>query len=154
MSRLKGIAAQSGSTVVGASLDKKRCYDIGNLVHPKMTLTEGDCVPAGPSAEVEFWRQRAAMLMGLSEQLNLPRIRMMVDAVELGSSDQNLLSSFRTQHQDVKWVGSRKAAFSKQINMDDECWDESACNSRREHLHQAVHARPNRFQPLISRAEH
>ncbi|KAK9868729.1 hypothetical protein WJX84_008574 [Apatococcus fuscideae] len=57
----------------------------------------------GPSAEVEFWRPRAAMLMGLSEQLNLPRIRMMVDAVELGSSDQNLLSSFRIQHQDVKW---------------------------------------------------
>ena len=64
------------------------------------------CLPAGPSAEVDFWRQRAAMLMGLGEQLNLPRIRMMVDAVELGSSDQNLLSSFRTQHQDIKWVGS------------------------------------------------
>ena len=76
-----------------------------------MTLTEGDCVPAGPSAEVEFWRQRAAMLMGLSEQLNLPRIRMMVDAVELGSSDQNLLSSFRTQHQDVKWVGFGKVSI-------------------------------------------
>ena len=53
------------------------------------------------------------MLMGLSEQLNLPRIRMMVDAVELGSSDQNLLSSFRTQHQDIKWVGLRTAVLGQ-----------------------------------------
>ena len=74
-------------------------------------LSERLVLRSGPSAEVEFWRPRAAMLMGLSEQLNLPRIRMMVDAVELGSSDQNLLSSFRIQHQDVKWVGPGRHAL-------------------------------------------
>lgn len=58
------------------------------------------------------------MLMGLSEQLNLPRIRMMVDAVELGSSDQNLLSSFRTQHQDIKWVSCSGVSIREFITKD------------------------------------
>jgi dynein heavy chain len=51
----------------------------------------------GPLAEVEFWRNRNAILSSLHEQLNLPHVARMVQAAELGSDDRNLLSAFKSQ---------------------------------------------------------
>ncbi len=61
---------------------------------------------AGPLAEIDFWRERNAVLSSLYEQLNLPSVRRMCLVVEHGSGDQNLLTSFRTQFNELKKVGS------------------------------------------------
>lgn len=51
---------------------------------------------AGPLIEIDFWRERNAVLSGLYEQLNLPHVKKMVAVVELASTDQNLLASYKT----------------------------------------------------------
>ncbi|CAD7704507.1 unnamed protein product [Ostreobium quekettii] len=59
--------------------------------------SEKQPVGRGPMAEIEFWRRRNAVLSSLCEQLHLGKVRAVVAAVEAGSSDKNLLSSFTTQ---------------------------------------------------------
>ncbi|MEW5308429.1 MAG: hypothetical protein WDW38_000392 [Sanguina aurantia] len=51
----------------------------------------------GPLAEIDFWRERNAVLSGLYEQLNLPHVKRMIQTVELGSEDRNLLAGFKSQ---------------------------------------------------------
>lgn len=60
---------------------------------------EGEKRPGGkgPVAEVEFWRARSAVLSGVSEQLALPRVQEMLEALEAGSVDRQLLSALRGQ---------------------------------------------------------
>ncbi|GLI59150.1 hypothetical protein VaNZ11_000978 [Volvox africanus] len=51
----------------------------------------------GPLAEIEFWRERNAVLSSLYEQLNLPQVKRMISAVEKGSYDRNLIAGFKSQ---------------------------------------------------------
>ncbi|GMH41526.1 hypothetical protein BSKO_09436 [Bryopsis sp. KO-2023] len=51
----------------------------------------------GPMAEIEFWRQRNAVLSSLCEQLHLSHVRVAVAVVETGTSDKNLIAAFTTQ---------------------------------------------------------
>eukprot|EP00798_Chlamydomonas_sp_ICE-L_P031817 gene31817-7021_t len=51
----------------------------------------------GPLAEIEFWRERNAVLSSIYEQLNLPQVRKMMNVVETGSDDRNLLTGFKSQ---------------------------------------------------------
>jgi dynein heavy chain, axonemal len=59
--------------------------------------------PAGqaPLAEIEFWRQRNAVLSSLFEQLNLPNVKTMVAVVEAGSDDRNLMAGFKAQFSEL-----------------------------------------------------
>eukprot|EP00898_Chlorokybus_atmophyticus_P006649 jgi/Chlat1/6986/Chrsp56S00523 len=59
--------------------------------------TEKKPVGKGPLAEIEFWRERNASLSGLYEQLNLPHVRCMIETLEIGSGDSNLLQAFAAQ---------------------------------------------------------
>lgn len=45
----------------------------------------------GPLAEIEFWRQRNAVLGSVFEQMNSPTVQKIVQVVELGSQDKKLL---------------------------------------------------------------
>ncbi|KAL2608323.1 hypothetical protein R1flu_026896 [Riccia fluitans] len=56
-------------------------------------------VPAGqsPLAETQFWRDRTNALSSLYEQLNSINAKRMLALVDAGSSNQNLLASFRSQ---------------------------------------------------------
>ncbi|PNH08033.1 Dynein-1-alpha heavy chain, flagellar inner arm I1 complex [Tetrabaena socialis] len=51
----------------------------------------------GPLAEIEFWRERNAVLSSLYEQLNLPQVKRMIAVVEKGSDDRNLIAGFKSQ---------------------------------------------------------
>lgn len=51
----------------------------------------------GPLAEIDFWRERNAVLSALHEQLNLPHVLKMIETLELGSDDRNLLAGFKSQ---------------------------------------------------------
>jgi hypothetical protein len=51
----------------------------------------------GPLAEIDFWRQRSAVICGLWEQLNTRAAEGIVSAVEAGSDDVNLMSAFKSQ---------------------------------------------------------
>lgn len=51
----------------------------------------------GPLAEIEFWRAKNAVLSSLFEQLNMASVKKMVDVVELGSDDRNLMASYKSQ---------------------------------------------------------
>nr|Q9SMH3.1 RecName: Full=Dynein-1-alpha heavy chain, flagellar inner arm I1 complex; AltName: Full=1-alpha DHC; AltName: Full=Dynein-1, subspecies f [Chlamydomonas reinhardtii]CAB56598.1 1-alpha dynein heavy chain [Chlamydomonas reinhardtii] len=51
----------------------------------------------GPLAEIEFWRERNAVLSSLYEQLNLPQVKRMILVVEKGSDDRNLMAGFKSQ---------------------------------------------------------
>lgn len=51
----------------------------------------------GPLAEIEFWRERNAVLSALYEQINLPHVKKMVQVVEIGSDDRNLMAGFKSQ---------------------------------------------------------
>jgi dynein heavy chain len=51
----------------------------------------------GPLAEINYWRDRNAALSSLYEQLNLPNVKRMVTVVEVGSTDINLIASFKSQ---------------------------------------------------------
>lgn len=59
--------------------------------------SEKQPVGKGPMAEIEFWRERNAVLSSLCEQLQLPHVRTVVMVVESGTSDKNLVSSLTTQ---------------------------------------------------------
>lgn len=48
-------------------------------------------VGPGPLAEIEFWRQRNAVVGSLYEQMNAPAVQRVVQVVELGSQDKKLL---------------------------------------------------------------
>ena len=67
---------------------------------PTPCLTELCCCPA----EVDFWRQRNTALSSLYEQLNLPAVKTYMSVLEVGSSDQNLLASFKTHFAELKKV--------------------------------------------------
>lgn len=56
-------------------------------------------------AEIEFWRVRNAAFSSLYEQLNLPSVKKYVSVLEAGSADQNLLTSFKAQFNELKKVG-------------------------------------------------
>lgn len=60
---------------------------------------ESERKPAGkgPLAEIELWRSRSAILGGLSEQLALPHVQLLLAVAEAGSDDRNLLSAFKSQ---------------------------------------------------------
>lgn len=60
---------------------------------------ESERKPAGkgPLAEIELWRRRSAILGGLSEQLALPHVQLLLAVAEAGSDDRNLMSAFRSQ---------------------------------------------------------
>ncbi|KAL6757976.1 dynein heavy chain, N-terminal region 1-domain-containing protein, partial [Haematococcus lacustris] len=60
---------------------------------------ESEKQPAGkgPLAEIEFWRERNAVLSALYEQLNLPHVKLMIQVVEAGSEDRNLMAGFKSQ---------------------------------------------------------
>ncbi len=68
---------------------------------------ESEKQPAGkgPLAEIDFWRERNAVLSALYEQLNLPHVKRLIAVVELGSDDRNLLAGFKSQ------VHARRLAF-------------------------------------------
>lgn len=51
----------------------------------------------GPVAEIDFWRARSAMLSGLWEQLNLRSAADIIEVVEAGSDDRNLVAAFKAQ---------------------------------------------------------
>jgi len=51
----------------------------------------------GPLAEIEFWRERCAVLSSLYEQLNMPQIKTMITILEKGSDDRNLMVGFKSQ---------------------------------------------------------
>eukprot|EP00899_Mesostigma_viride_P018540 jgi/Mesvir1/26688/Mv20468-RA.1 len=84
-------------------------YDILSQLEPAMAewtsvlssaiQRETQKVPLGkgPLAEIEFWRERNAALSSLYEQLNLPNVKNMLAALEMGSSDANLMQGFKTQ---------------------------------------------------------
>ena len=55
-------------------------------------------------AEVDFWRHRNTALSSLYEQLNLPAVKTYMSVLEVGSSDQNLLASFKTHFTELKKV--------------------------------------------------
>lgn len=48
---------------------------------------------SGPMAEIEFWRNRNAVLSSLHEQIHLPRVETMVRVLELSGS--NSLQNFK-----------------------------------------------------------
>jgi len=56
------------------------------------------------SAEIEFWRVRNAAFSSLYEQLNLPSVKKFLAVLEGGSADQNLLTSFKAQFNELKKV--------------------------------------------------
>lgn len=51
----------------------------------------------GPLAEIDFWRNRSAVLSGLYEQLNLPHVARIIQVAEAVSDDRNLITAFRSQ---------------------------------------------------------
>ncbi len=61
------------------------------------------------AAEIEFWRVRNAAFSSLYEQLNLPSVKKYVAVLEAGSADQNLLTSFKAQFNELKKVHSHSA---------------------------------------------
>jgi len=56
------------------------------------------------SAEIEFWRVRNAAFSSLYEQLNLLSVKKFLAVLEGGSADQNLLTSFKAQFNELKKV--------------------------------------------------
>lgn len=54
-------------------------------------------VGKGPMAEIDFWRSRSAVLSGLWEQLSMRSVTEMVEVLEAGSDDRNLLSAYKSQ---------------------------------------------------------
>lgn len=60
---------------------------------------EGEKKPEGkgPLAEIDFWRARCAVLSGLWEQLNMRSAAAMVEVLEAGSDDRNLMAAFKGQ---------------------------------------------------------
>lgn len=48
----------------------------------------------GPLAEIDYWRERYAVFGALYEQLNLPQSRKLVEVLEIGSSDMNLITGY------------------------------------------------------------
>lgn len=56
-------------------------------------------IPAGqsPLAETQFWRDRTNALSSLYEQLNSINAKRMLALLDAGSSNSNLLASFRSQ---------------------------------------------------------
>ncbi|DBA95316.1 TPA: Dynein heavy chain cytoplasmic [Trebouxia sp. C0006] len=61
-------------------------------------------VGSGPLAEIEFWRVRNAAFSSLYEQLNLLSVKKFLAVLEGGSADQNLLTSFKAQFNELKKV--------------------------------------------------
>ncbi|OAE19678.1 hypothetical protein AXG93_1847s1410 [Marchantia polymorpha subsp. ruderalis] len=61
--------------------------------------TEAVKIPAGqsPLAETQFWRDRTNALSSLYEQLNSINAKRMLALLDAGSSNSNLLASFRSQ---------------------------------------------------------
>ena len=59
-----------------------------------------------PDAEIDFWRVRNANFVSLYEQLNMPAVKKCVSVLEAGSADQNLLTSFKAQFNELKKVSS------------------------------------------------
>ena len=51
----------------------------------------------GPLAEIDFWRERAASLNGLCEQLESQRVIKMVELLEQSSDHANLVQQFKAQ---------------------------------------------------------
>lgn len=51
----------------------------------------------GPMAEIDFWRQRNAVLSCLCEQLQLSHVRTVIEVVKTGTSDKNLIATFTNQ---------------------------------------------------------
>jgi dynein heavy chain len=51
----------------------------------------------GPLAEIDFWRERAASLNGLCEQLESQRVMKMVELLEQSSDHANLVQQFKAQ---------------------------------------------------------
>lgn len=49
----------------------------------------------GPLAELTFWQERSAVCSSLYEQLSLPIVKTVQTVVEKGSTDHNLISSFK-----------------------------------------------------------
>ena len=56
------------------------------------------------AAEIEFWRTRNASFVSLYEQLNMASVKKCVSVLEAGSADQNLLTSFKAQFNELKKV--------------------------------------------------
>ncbi len=56
-------------------------------------------VPLGksPLAETEFWRDRSSSLSSLYEQLHSVKAKRMLSVLEAGSSNSNLLGTFKAQ---------------------------------------------------------
>lgn len=55
----------------------------------------------GPLAEIDFWRNRAACLNGLYEQLNLPKVQRIVEILDESSGHANQIQRFRAQHNEL-----------------------------------------------------
>ncbi|WIA10356.1 hypothetical protein OEZ85_010548 [Tetradesmus obliquus] len=51
----------------------------------------------GPLAEIDFWRARSAVLSGLWEQLSMRAAADIIEVVEAGSDDRNLMAAFKGQ---------------------------------------------------------
>jgi dynein heavy chain len=51
----------------------------------------------GPLAEIDFWRTRSAVLSGLWEQLSMKAAADIIEVVEAGSDDRNLMAAFKGQ---------------------------------------------------------
>ena len=66
------------------------------------TIRSDECLP---DAEIDFWRVRNANFVSLYEQLNMPAVKKCVSVLEAGSADQNLLTSFKAQFNELKKVG-------------------------------------------------
>lgn len=66
------------------------------------TSYSNECLP---DAEIDFWRVRNANFVSLYEQLNMPTVKKCVSVLEADSADQNLLTSFKAQFNELKKVG-------------------------------------------------
>lgn len=60
----------------------------------------------GPLAEIEFWRERNAVLSSLHEQLNLPAFKRVIALLEEHSDDRNLMAAFKSQLSELAKLAS------------------------------------------------
>lgn len=56
---------------------------------------------SGPLEEIDFWRERTAVLNGLYEQLNMPKVQKTVEVLEESTGRANQVQRFRAQHNEL-----------------------------------------------------
>lgn len=75
----------------------------------------------GPLAEIDFWRARSAVLSGLWEQLNMRGVTEMLEVLEAGSDDRNLMAAFRGQMAELGKLAHEVIVSVSKMNQH-ACW--------------------------------